>query len=96
MGVKYEYNDVYIEIPVDIMGASQIGISGVTIGTADDYDRIKGLLPTNCKINDAVSEECIVTSPSETAGGIVALGTYHSYTIKKKDDTLNCKVTEII
>ena len=96
MGVKYEYNDVYIEIPVDIMGASQIGISGVTIGTADDYDRIKGLLPTSCRMKDDVNDECGVVSISENAAGLTFAIDQHAYALKKKDGTLNCKATSII
>lgn len=57
MGVKYDYNDITIEIPVNAMGASQIGISGVKIGVAADFDRIKSQLPGLVKVNDAVSSE---------------------------------------
>ena len=56
MGVKYEYNDVFIKIPVDIMGASKIGITGVKIGSAAEFDRIKGLTPTIGRIKDETLE----------------------------------------
>lgn len=63
MGLRYDYNDLYIEIPVDIMGASQIGVSGVTIGTAADYDRIKKLAPQVARINDKVSGVATIGCP---------------------------------
>lgn len=93
MGVNYNYNDIYIDIPVDIMGASQIGIGGVTIGTAADYDRIKGLLPTNCRMKDDVNEECGINSIDENAAGLTFAIGNHAYVLKKKDGTLNCKAT---
>lgn len=96
MGVNYNYNDVYIEIPVDIMGASQIGVSGVTIGTAADYDRIKGLRPTNCRMKDDVNEEYGVNTINENAAGLTFAIDRHTYVLKKKDGTLNCKATSII
>ena len=57
MGVRYDYNNVRIEIPVNAMGASQIGISGVKIGCAAEFDRIKSHLPGDIAVEDGVSSD---------------------------------------
>lgn len=57
MGVRYDYNDVCIEIPVNAMGASQIGISGVKIGGAAEFERIKSHLPGLVTVKDGVSSD---------------------------------------
>ena len=44
------------------MGASQIGISGVKIGVASDFDRIKSQLPGLVKVNDEVSSDRYATT----------------------------------
>lgn len=92
-GVKYDYNNVTINIPVDIVGASAIGTSGVTIGTAADYDRIANLAPTVCKVNDEVSSVANIGCPVIGASAITMSVSSKTYTLKKKDQTLNCKVT---
>lgn len=62
MGVRYDYNEVSIEIPVNAMGASQIGISGVKIGSAAEFDRIKSQLPGVVKVDDGVSSDKYATT----------------------------------
>ena len=56
-GVKYDYNNVTIGISGDEIGISRIGTSGITIGGAADFDRIKGLCPTSGKVIDYSLEE---------------------------------------
>lgn len=63
MGLRYDYNELYIEIPVDIMGASKIGTTGVVIGSAADYDRIANLAPQVARVNDKVSEVAAIGCP---------------------------------
>lgn len=62
MGVRYDYNEVSIEIPVNAMGASQIGISGVKIGGAAEFDRIKSQLPGLVTVKDEVSSDLYSTT----------------------------------
>lgn len=54
-GVNYDYNNVRIQIAEDVVGASKIGISGVKIGTAEDFDRIMNLYPGNIQVKDDVN-----------------------------------------
>lgn len=92
-GVTYDYNNVTINIAEDVVGASQIGVSGVTIGSAADYDRIANLAPTVCKVNDEVSSVQAIACPVVGASKITMTASSKTYTLKKDDDKLNCKVT---
>ena len=99
-GVTYDYNNVNISIAEDAVSASQIGVSGVTIGTASDYDRIVNLTPTVCRVNDAVSSVAntacpvigvsAITMRTTTTGGNV-----RTYTLKKNGNKLNCRVSTV-
>ena len=93
MGVKYEYNDTYIEIPVDIMGASAIGISGVKIGSSKDYDRIKGLLPCQARIDDKVSSIADVVVLNQGTNKIQATSGSNNIALSKSGSDLIYKVT---
>ena len=66
-GVRYDYNEVTIQIASDVVGVSQIGISGVKIAGAAEFDRIKGLTPTIGKIKDGTLE---VTTGVPTTGAV--------------------------
>lgn len=61
-GVTFDYNSVTIQIASDVIGASQIGISGVKIGTAADFDRIKSQLPGVVNVKDGVSSDLYSTT----------------------------------
>lgn len=97
-GVTYDYNNVTINIPVDIVGASKIGTSGVTIGSAADYDRIVNLVPTVCKVKDDVSSVANYGCPYIGVSAIRmsiknTSADTKNYTLKKVGNKLNCKVT---
>ena len=81
MAVKYEYNSVRIDVPLTDMTASQIGLTGVPIGGAEEYDRIKGLIPFvgkfSCKYEN-LSEEietlsCNVITASDQDSSSISL-----------------------
>lgn len=57
MGVRYDYNEVYIEIPVNAMCASQIGVGGAVIGSAAEFDRIKSQIPGLVTVKDKISSD---------------------------------------
>lgn len=92
-GVRYDYNDITIQIASDVVGVSAIGTSGVTIGGAADYDRIAGLAPTVCKIKDAASSVYATATPAVGVSAITMTASSKTYTLKKKGNDLNCKVT---
>lgn len=99
-GVTYDYNNVTINIAEDVVGASKIGITGVKIGTAADYDRIANLSPTVCKIHDDVTSVANTTCPVIGASAITMRttntgGNVKTYTLKKSGNNLNCKVTTV-
>ena len=99
-GVTYDYNNVTINIAEDVVGASKISISGVTIGAADDYDRIANLAPAVCKVNDAVTSVANFGCPVIGGSAITMRttntdGNIKTYTLKKSGNKLNCKVTTV-
>ena len=92
MGVRYDYNEVSIEIPVNAMGASQIGISGVKIGSAAEFDRIKSQLPGLVTVKDEVSSDLYSTTGFfyySTDKDIRKLGTGGGVSAKIKQDKTN-------
>lgn len=92
MGVRYDYNEVYIEIPLNAMGASQIGISGVKIGSAAEFDRIKSQLPGVVKVKDKVSSDEYATTGFfyyNSDKDIRKLGSGGSVSAKIKQDKTN-------
>lgn len=57
MGVRYDYNEVYIEVPLNAMCASQIGVGGAVIGSGAEFDRIKNQLPGLVTVKDEISSD---------------------------------------
>lgn len=99
-GVTYDYNNVTISIAKDAIDVSALGLSGVTIGTAADYDRIANLAPTVCKIRDGVTSVANTACPVIGASAITMRttntgGNTKTYTLKKSGNKLNCKVTTV-
>lgn len=92
-GVKYDYNNVKISIATGAISVSKIGTSGITIGGAADYDRIAGLAPTVCKVDDGVSDVHNIGCPVISTSAITMSMSSKTYTLKKVGDNLNCKVT---
>lgn len=97
-GVTYDYNNVTINIAEDAIGASALAISGITIGTAADYDRIANLIPAVVKVRDEVSKVSYFGLPLVGASEITMAATSTTsarkmYTLKKDGNKLNCKVT---
>lgn len=100
-GIRYEYNNVTIQIPVSMMGASQIGITGVKIGSAKDYDRILSQYPGNIKIRDDVDEfYCNFSMPTGVSSNKITLhDDRHTAFLTKSDDDLmytfeQCQLTK--
>ena len=91
-GVTFDYNNITIQIASDVLGVSQIGISGVTIGSAADYDRMKGLLPTLCKIKDSVNEQDMIGNLSPSGNTLVLSGATKRYTVTKSGSVTKCIV----
>ena len=92
MGVKYDYNEVYIEIPVNAMGASQIGVGGAVIGSAAEFDRIKSQIPGLVTVIDEVSSDKYSTTGFfyySTANDIRKLGGDDNVSAKITQDTTN-------
>ena len=52
MGFRTDYNCLEITIPLDVIHASQIGISGITLGSAKDFEAIKAQCPMPAKVTD--------------------------------------------
>ena len=99
-GVTYDYNNVTINIAEGAIGISAIGISGVTIGTAADYDRIANLAPTVCKINDCVDSIANTACPVVGVSAITMKttntgGNIQTLTLKKIGNKLNCRVSTL-
>lgn len=97
-GVTYDYNNVTINIAEGDISASALALSGVTIGTAADYDRIANLIPAVMKVRDDVSSVSYFGLPLVGASAITMAATSttnvrKTYTLKKKGNKLNCKVT---
>ena len=88
MGLKYEYNDVYIEVPVSMLGASHI-----MIGSAADYDRIKGLLPCQARINDAANSIVDVVTLEQGTNKIQGTSGSSTISLTKSSNELEYKVT---
>lgn len=93
MGLKYGYNDVYIELPANMLGASQIGVGGVTIGSGDDYKRIQGLLPCQARIDDKISSIADVVVLEQGTNKIQATSGSKNIAISKSGSELKYKVT---
>lgn len=97
-GVKYDYNNVTIDIAEGDISVSALAISGVTIGSAADYDRIASLVPTVVKVRDDVSSVRYFGLPLVGVSAITLTATSTAsarkvYTLKKDGSKLNCKVT---
>ena len=92
-GVDYDYGNITIQIASDALSVSALASSGITIGGAEDYDRIASLAPTVCKIKDGVSDVYNIGCPIVSASAITMAASSKTYTLKKDDDKLNCKVT---
>lgn len=96
-GIKFDYNNITIQIAEDDISVSKLASSGITIGTAADYDRVAGLAPTVCKIDDHVKNvhnfACPEIRTSKITMGTTGGGSLVTYSLSKKGSTLNCKVT---
>ena len=96
-GIKFDYNNITIQIAEGDISVSKLASSGITIGTAKDYDRVIGLTPTVCKINDQVKSvqnfACPVITSSKIIMGTTSGGSLKTYTLKKVGNKLNCKAT---
>lgn len=92
-GVKYDYNNISINIVEGDISVSALASSGITLGSASDYDRIAGLAPTVAKINDGVSSVQAIACPLVGASAITMSASSKTYTLTKDDNKLNCKVT---
>lgn len=93
MGVKYDYNEVYIEVPTSALCASQIGVGGAVIGSAAEFDRIKSQLPGLVTVMDDISEDYYSTVGFfyyKTSGDIRKIdGATHQMTAKITQDKTN-------
>lgn len=92
MGVKYDYNEVRIEIPVNAMCASQIGVGGAVIGSAVEFDRIKNQIPGLVTVIDDVSSDKYSTTSFfyySTDKDIRKLGSNGSVSAKITQDKTN-------
>lgn len=92
-GIKFDYNNITIQIAEGDISVSKLASSGITIGTAADYDRIVGLTPTVCKIDDGVSDVHYITCPLVGASAIAMSASSKNYILKKNGNTLNCKAS---
>lgn len=92
MGVRYDYNEVQIEIPINAMCASQIGVGGAVIGSAVEFDRIKNQIPGLVTVKDKISSDEYSTTGFfyySTANDIRKLGGDGSVSAKITQDTTN-------
>ena len=92
-GIRYEYNNVTIQIAEGDISVSKIRTSGITIGGAVDFDRIMNLQPGEIKVKDDVidlrhnfTNPDLVTSDSIVM--IVGNDDYEVDLVKSGDDLI--------